>query len=116
MVGLENYFVTRRQASQHGLNELHPVQTRWDPKTRQRRRITWGEELESEYSCIAGNMMSQRNLIPGEENITREQAYRIRERLVAEIPPDGFTGNTFLFGLTDPKDEDMIPGQSLLAE
>ena len=116
MVGLENYFVTQRQAKQHGLDELHPVQTRWDPKTKQRRNITWEEELESEYSCIAGNMMSQRNLIPGEENIGREQAYRIRDRLVAEIPPDGFTGNTFLVGMMDPKDEDMVPGQSLLAE
>ena len=99
MVGLENYFVTRRQASQHGLNELHPVQTRWDPKTRQRRRITWGEELESEYSCIAGNMMSQRNLIPGEENIIREQVDRIRDQLVAEIPADNFTGSLSSSGL-----------------
>ncbi len=134
MLALEGYFVTRRQANQHGLDELHPFQTRTeippqkqgritiDPqinppdKKTYRRRITWKEELESEYSCIAGNMMSQRNLIPGEENITREQAYRIRERLVAEIPADGFTGNTFLVGMMNPKDEDMVPGQSLLAE
>ena len=61
-------------------------------------------------------MMSQSNLIPGEENISREQAERIRDRLVAEILPDGFTGNTFLVGMADPKDEDMVPGQSLLAE
>ena len=61
-------------------------------------------------------MLSQRNLIPGEENITRSQAERIAKRLVEEIPADGFTGNTFLFGMMDPKDEDMIPGQSLLAE
>ena len=31
MTALENYFVTKRQAKQHGLNELHPVQTRIDP-------------------------------------------------------------------------------------
>ena len=142
MLALEGYFATRRQANQHGLDELHPFQTRWEePQAQssnpqkntfigtrqeyaeyirsrkpQKRRITWKEELESEYSCIAGNMMSQRNLIPGEENISREQAYRIRDRLITEIPPDGFTGNTFLFGLADPKDEDMVPGQSLLAE
>ena len=60
-------------------------------------------------------MLSQKNLIPGEENITRSQVDKIRDRLVAEIPPDGFTGQTFLFGLMDPKDEDMVPGQSLLA-
>ena len=30
MVALESYFVTKRQANQHGLDELHPVQTRWE--------------------------------------------------------------------------------------
>ena len=30
MVALERYFVTRRQASQHEPDELHPVQTRWE--------------------------------------------------------------------------------------
>ena len=35
MVALENYFINRRQANQHGLDELHPVQTRWeDPRDR----------------------------------------------------------------------------------
>ena len=116
MTALENYFVNRRQASQHGLDELHPVQTRWDPKTKQRRRITWEEELESDFRCIAGNMDYKPYLLPGEPPLTEEQINRIRDRLIAEIPPDGFTGNTFLFGLMDPKDEDMIPGQSLLAE
>ena len=142
MLALEGYFVTKRQANQHGLDELHPFQTRWEepqaqssnPQKKtfigtrqeyaefirsrkpQRRRITWKEELESEYSCIAGNMMSQRNLLLGEENISREQAYRIRDRLIAEIPADGFTGNTFWVGMADPKDEDMVPGQSLLVE
>ena len=72
--------------------------------------------METTYRCIVGNMMSQRNLIPGEENITREQAERIRDRLVAEILPDGFTGNTFLVGLMDPEDDEMQAGQSLLVE
>ena len=61
-------------------------------------------------------MMSQRNLIPGEENITREQAYRIRDRLIAEIPAADFTGQTFLAGMMNPKDDELVPGQSLLAE
>ncbi len=61
-------------------------------------------------------MISQRNLIPGEENITREQANRIRDRLIAEILPDEFTGQTFLVGMMDPKDNELVPGQSLLAE
>ena len=116
MIALENYFVNRRQANQHGLDELHPVQTRWDPKTKQRRRITWEEELESDFRCIAGNMDYKPYLLPGEIPLTEEQINRIRDRLVAEIPPDGFTGQTFLFGLADPKDKDLVPGQSLLAE
>ena len=116
MIALENYFVNRRQANQHGLDELHPVQTRRDPKTKQRQPITWEEELESDFRCIAGNMDYKPYLLPGETPLTEEQINRIRDRLVAEIPPDGFTGQTFLFGLADPKDEDMIPGQSLLVE
>ena len=116
MIPLESYFMVSRQANQHGLDELHPVQTRWDPKTKQTHRITWREQLERHFRCIVGNMMSQRNLIPGEENISREKAERIRERLVAEILPDGFTGNTFLVGMMNPKDHELVPGQSLLAE
>ena len=129
MIALESYKV----ASQHDPEELHPFQTRIESQPHQhsqltnpqnrrpdrktyRRRITWGEKLETAYGCIVGNMMSHRNLIPGEENITREQADQIAKRLVEEIPADGFTGNTFLVGMMNPKDEDMVPGQSLLAE
>ena len=129
MIPLESYKV----ASQHDPEELHPFQTRIErqphqhsqltnPQNRRpdrktyRRRITWGEELETAYGCIIGNMMSQRNLIPGEENISREKADQIAKRLVEEIPADGFTGNTFLVGLADPKDHELVPGQSLLVE
>ena len=116
MLALEGYFVTKRQASQHDPEELRPNREVWDDKIQGWKQPTWGEQLESEYSCIAGNMMSQRNLIPGEDNISREQAYRIRDRLIAEIPPDGFTGQTFLVGLRDPEDDEMQAGQSLLVE
>ena len=133
MVGLENYFVTKRQANQHGLDELHPFKTRIEPQPQQhsqltnpqnrrpdrktyRRRITWGEELESEYSCVAGNMNYEPYLIPGGKPLTADQINRILDQLAAEIPADGFTGNKFLFGMMDPKDEDLVPGQSLLAE
>ncbi len=129
MVALESYKV----ASQHDPEELHPVQTRIESQPHQhsqltnpqnrrpdrktyRRRITWGEELERAYECIAGNMDYKPYLLPGETPLTEEQINRIRDRLIAEIPPDGFTGQTFLFGMMDPKDEDMVPGQSLLAE
>ena len=115
MIPLESYFVVSRQANQHGADEMHPYQTRWDPKTKQTQRITWGEQLERDFRCIAGNMNYKPYLLPGEKPLTEEQINRIRDRLVAEIPPDGFTGQTFLFGLMDPKEEDMMPGQSLLA-
>lgn len=59
---------------------------------------------------------SEPYLLPGEKPLTEEQINRIRARLVAEIPPDGFTGNIFLFGSADPKDHELVPGQSLLAE
>ncbi len=116
MVGLEGYFVTKRQASQHDLNELHPFQTRRDPKTRQTHRITWREQLERDFYVVRNCVRSEWVAEPGEERPSMELAERIRDRLIAEISPDGFTGQTFLFGLMDPKDEDMVPGQSLLAE
>lgn len=150
MVGLENYFVTQRQANQHGLDELHPFQTRWEaPQAQssnpqknmflgpqknifigtrqeyaeairsrkpQKRRITWGELIEEDFRIVRNCVRSEWVAKPGEERPSMELAERIRDRLIAEIPPDGFTGNTFLFGMMDPKDEDMVPGQSLLAE
>ena len=116
MVALESYFVNRRQANQHGLDELHPASEIWDDKIQDWKQPTWREKMENSYECIAGNMDYRPYLLPGEKPLTEEQINRIRDRLVAEIPPDGFTGNTFLFGLADPKDEDMVPGQSLLVE
>ena len=115
MVGLENYFVSKRQGM-HDPDELHPVQTRWDPETKQRRRITWGELIEEDFRIVRNCVRSEWVAAAGEERPSVELAERIRDRLIAEIPPDGFTGQTFLFGLADPKDEDMVPGQSLLAE
>ena len=112
MVALESYFV----ASKHDPNKLHPTSEIWNDKIQDWKQPTWGEKMENSYECIAGNMMSQRNLLLGEENISREQVDKIRDRLIAEIPPDGFTGNTFLFGLADPKDHELVPGQSLLVE
>lgn len=112
MVGLENYFVT----SQHDLDGMHPYQTRWDPKTKQTQRITWGEQPERDFRCIAGNMDYKLYLLPREKPLTQEQIDRIRDRLVAEIPVDNFTGSLFLFGMVAPKDHEIVPGQSLLAE
>ena len=141
MVGLENYFVTQRQAKQHGLDELHPVQTRTytptgnhnlhtnriigyfhnsqsrRPDSRpKRQRITWGELMEEDFHIVRNCVRSEWVAAPGEERPSVELAERIRDRLIAEIPPDGFTGQTFLFGLRDPEDDEMQAGQSLLVE
>ena len=112
MVALASYFV----ASKHDPNKLHPTSEIWDDKIQDWKQPTWCEKMKSAYECIAGNMDYKPYLLPGEKPLTEEQINRIRDRLIAEIPPDGFTGNTFLFGLVDPKDEDMVPGQSLLVE
>ena len=141
MVGLENYFVTQRQAKQHGLDELHPVQTRTytptgnhnlhtnriigyfhnsqsrRPDSRpKRQRITWGELMEEDFHIVRNCVRSEWVAAPGEERPSVKLAERIRDRLIAEIPPDGFTGQTFLFGLRDPEDDEMRAGQSLLVE
>ena len=44
------------------------------------------------------------------------QAERIAKRLVEEIPADGFTGQTFLFGMMDPEEGKLVPAQSILAK
>ena len=112
MIALESYFV----ASRHDPNKLHPASEIWDDKIQDWKQPTWREKMENSYECIAGNMDYKPYLLSGETPLTEEQINRIRDRLVAEISPDGFTGQTFLFGLADPKDEDMVPGQSLLAK
>ena len=112
MVALESYFV----ASRHDPNKLHPTSEIWDDKIQDWKQPTWREKMENSYECIAGNMDYKPYLLPGEKPLTEEQINRIRDRLVAEIPPDGFTGQTFLFGLADPKDHELVPSQSLLAE
>ena len=53
---------------------------------------------------------------PREERPSVELAERIWDRLIAGIPPDGFTSQTFLFGMMDPEDDDLVQCQSLLAE
>ena len=72
--------------------------------------------LDRCFHWLTGTITYEGNLMPGETPPNLDQARRISKRLAEEIPAEGFTGNKFLFGLADPKDEDMIPGQSLLAE
>ena len=112
MVALEMY----KEASKHNPEELHqhfkgPVEGKEGnhPYTNQ-------QFLDRSFHWIVNSITYEYNFLPGETPTSREQAERIAKRLVEEIPADGFTGQTFLFGLADPKDEDMVPGQSLLAE
>ena len=72
--------------------------------------------MEEDFRIVRNCVRSEWVAEPGEERPSVELAERIRDRLIAEIPPDGFTGQTFLFGLRDPEDDEMQPGQSLLAE
>ena len=112
MASLEMY----KEASKHNPEELHqyfegPLEGKEGnhPYTNQ-------QFLDRSFHWIVNTITDEDNFLPGETPTSREQAERIAKRLVEEIPADGFTGNTFLFGLADPKDEDMVPGQSLLAE
>ena len=112
MASLEMY----KEASKHDPEELHqyfegPMEGKEGnhPYTNQ-------QFLDRAFHWIVNTIADEYNFLPGETPTSREQAERIAKRLVEEIPADGFTGQTFLFGLMDPKDEDMVPGQSLLAE
>ena len=69
-----------------------------------------------EFHIVRNCVRSEWVAAPGKERPSVELAERIRDRLIAEIPPDGFTGHTFMFGMMDPKNEDIVPGQSLLAK
>ena len=50
--------------------------------------ITWGERTEREKEYILGSLM--RHVQPGQPWLSREQAIRIQERLLNEIPGEGF--------------------------
>lgn len=91
-------------------------QNRRPDRRLQRQRTTWEELVEEDFRIVRNYVRSEWVAVPGEERPSVELAERIRDRLIAEIPPDGFTGNKFLFGLVDPKDHEIVSGQSLLVE
>lgn len=53
--------------------------------------ITWGEEAESLKRCILGALRDR--IQPDQPWMTKEQALDIRERLLNEIPVEGFIEN-----------------------
>ena len=50
--------------------------------------ITWGEQAEHKKDAIIGSLL--RHVQPDQSWLSREQAMRIRERLLNEIPAEGF--------------------------
>ncbi len=112
MASLEMY----KEASKHDPEELHQYFAGPMEGKKGNHPYTNQQFLDRGFHWIVNTITDEYNFLPGETPTSREQAERIAKRLVEEIPADGFTGNTFLFGLADPKDEDMVPGQSLLVE
>ena len=112
MASLEMY----KEASKHDPEELHQYFAGPMEGKEGNHPYTNQQFLDRGFHWIVNTIADEYNFLPGETPTSREQAERIAKRLVEEIPADGFTGNTFLFGLMDPKDADMVPGQSLLAE
>ena len=112
MASLEMY----KEASKHDPKELHQYFAGPMEGKKGNHPYTNQQFLDRSFHWIVNTITDEYNFLTGETPTSQEQAERIAKRLVEEIPPDGFTGNTFLFGLADPKDEDMVPGQSLLAE
>ena len=105
-----------KEASKHDPKELHQYFEGPMEGKKGNHAYTNQQFLDRSFHWIVNTITDEYNFLPSETPTSREQAERIAKRLVEEIPADGFTGNTFFFGLADPKDEDMVPGQSLLAE
>ena len=112
MASLEMY----KEASKHDPEELHQYFKGPMEGKKGNHPYTNQQFLDRSFHWIVNTITDEYNFLSGETPTSREQAERIAKGLVEEIPADGFTGHTFLFGLADPKDEDMVPGQSLLAE
>ena len=72
---------------------------------------TWEESAEHSYEAIAGNMEDKKRLLPGEEPMPPELAEEIRERILAEISPEEFTGS-FAYNIDYRKE--VQPGDRLL--
>lgn len=76
------------------------------------RDITWGEEVEELKECIMGPLINPRT---GVQGMSREQAIAIRDRLINEIPAEGFLEMPD-WGLvyTTEYDSELKPGDPLL--
>ena len=79
----------------------------------QRVDITWGEEAERRKDSIIGSLL--RNVQPDKSWLSREQATKIRERLLNEIPAEGFLkmGNE-VFAYNSTYERELKDGDPLL--
>ena len=111
MASLEMY----KEASLQDPDELHRFKGPVEGK-KGNHPYTNQQFLDRSFHWVVNSITYEYNFLPGETPTSREQAERIAKRLVEEIPAEGFTDKNFRFGMMDPKDEDMVPGQSLLVE
>ena len=75
--------------------------------------ITWGEEAERRKDSIIGSLL--RDVQPDQSWLSREQAMRIQERLLNEIPAEGFLemGNE-VFAYNSTYERELKAGDPLL--
>ena len=75
--------------------------------------ITWGEEAESRRGIIIGNLCS--HVQPDQPWMSQKQARAIRERLLNEIPAEGFLKMPEVpFAYVDRYERELKPGDPLL--
>ena len=75
--------------------------------------ITWGEEAESRKRIIIGTLFD--HLHPGQPWMSQQQARAIRERLLNEIPAEGFSKMPEVpFAYVDRYERELKPGDPLL--
>lgn len=108
MASLEMY----KEASKHDPEELRQHFEGLVEEKKGNHPYTNQQFLDRSFHWIVNTTTYEYNFLPGETPPSREQAERIAKRLVEEIPAEGFTGQTFLFGMADPKDDDLVSGRS----
>ena len=75
--------------------------------------ITWGEEAERRKDSIIGSLL--RNVQPDQSWLLREQAMKIRDRLLNEIPAEGFLEmGKEVFSYSQKYKRELKPGDPLL--
>ena len=112
----EDFFSLPEEGQQVYLSALleprrKAIRDQIDPPT-ERRDVTWGEETEMIKRCIVGALT---NPEIGWEGIPKDQAIAIRDRLIDEIPAEGFLELPKVVFASNTKYEFQLkPGDPLL--